>query len=230
MGDIKIKVTEITVPNDFKIYYKAGNTPYPFDIGYTDYGQIFSGGTTTIDLIGDFAFGTEYWIMAKEFLYPERWMVKNILINAEVVYAQFMVGSPTPTPTPSATKGVTPSRTPSVSITPSVTPTIVSSRTPTPTRTHSITPTRTLTPSRTPSATQTVFSYGVNFFACVGVNCGSNIGSAHIDTTIPLVVGKYYHTSDGGSKAVEVVTTQSPGGSALTIDGGPFNTCNGACA
>ena len=86
MGDIKIKITDITIPNDFNIFYKAGSTPYPFDSGYTNYGIIFSGGTETVDLIGDFIYGEEYWIMGKEVLYPERWMVKNILINDAIAY------------------------------------------------------------------------------------------------------------------------------------------------
>ena len=161
MGDIKIKVTEITIPNDFKIYYKAGITPYPFDSGYTDYGEIFLGGTTTIDLIGDFAYGEEYWIMGKELNYPERWMVKNIKINATIIYASFMATSPTPTPTitVSPTIYITPTRTKTPTVTPtrSITPTpsgsfITSpSRTPSITRTPSKTPSKTPTPTRTPS-------------------------------------------------------------------------------
>ena len=156
MGDIKIKITEITIPNDFEIYYKAGNTPYPFDSGYTDYGPIFLGGTTTIDLIGDFAYGEEYWIMGKEVAHPERWMVKNITINDAIIYASFMATSPTPTPTISVspTIYITPTRT----RTPSVTPTksIASTPSVTPILSPSITPTITKTPSRTPSRTPSI--------------------------------------------------------------------------
>ena len=53
----------------------------PIVDGFTDYGPIFTGGTSTIDLIGDFVYGQVYWIKAKEINYPERWMVKNIKIN-----------------------------------------------------------------------------------------------------------------------------------------------------
>lgn len=150
MGNIKIKITEITIPNDFRISYKAGASPYPFDIGYTDYDVIFSGGTTTVDLIGDFNYGEEYWIMGKEVLYPERWMVKNILINDAIAYQLFLQITPTPTPT----------ITTSITSTPSITPTRTPLRSPSPTRTPSVTlsvtPSLTLTPSLTPSMTPSV--------------------------------------------------------------------------
>jgi hypothetical protein len=152
MGDIKIKITDITIPNDFNIFYKAGITPYPFDSGYTEYNGItYSGGTTTIDLIGDFNYDEEYWIMGKEVDYPERWMVKNILINDGIIYQAFL---PTPSPTPTIT--LTPTITQSITITPSITPSV------TPTLTVTLTPT--LTPSPSPVGNFILDpQYGFNF-------------------------------------------------------------------
>jgi len=92
MGDIKIKVTEITIPNNFKILYKAGITPYPFNgVTWTLYTGVtgnteYIGGTETIDMIGNFDYDEQYWIKAEEVSYPGRWMIKNILINNEIAY------------------------------------------------------------------------------------------------------------------------------------------------
>ena len=231
MGDIKIKITEITIPNDFEIYYKAGNTPYPFDSGYTDYGPIFLGGTTTIDLIGDFAYGEEYWIMGKEVAYPERWMVKNITINDAIIYASFMATSPTPTPTISVsptiyitpTRTRTPSVTPTKSIasTPSVTPILSPSITPTITRTPTKTPTKTPPPSVSPSR------HGMpvmitNLNAAYGITAVSINGVSVTDAVYPVTSGIQSVGSTlqlGLSMLVEIWLSNVSYGEHIDVDG-----------
>lgn len=153
MGYISVKILNIEVPNDFRVYIKpdsGDNKPYPIDSssgGWTVYGPSagYSGGTTEIWLYGineeytyDFQYGTTYWIKIEEIDYPERYVIKNIRIFDAIAYQ----GGPIPTVTPTVT------RTPSGPI-PSITRT--SSPTPTPPVTRSITPTVTKTPSVTPT-------------------------------------------------------------------------------
>jgi hypothetical protein len=256
MGEIKIQITELTIPNDFKIYYKAGAdvmvglssgiNPYPMSNddpivdGFTDYGPIFTGGTSTIDLIGDFVYGQVYWIKAKEINYPERWMVKNIKINDGVIYQSFLNITPTPTPTKSVTptpiSSITPSRTPlrTPTVTQSITPT--SSFVPSPSKTPSRTPTKSrtpsisITPSRTPTPSPTIFGYGVTIYNCNGSLCSSSIGYAPIQTTVFLTVGKFYTINDPGGDVIRVDSIQFIGGSSIIVGNGPFDTCNDACA
>lgn len=232
MGNIKIKVTEITIPNNFRILYKSGSTPYPFDTGYTDYGDVFSGGTETIDLIGDFNYGEQYWIMGEEVAHKERWMVKNIVINSSIMYQSFLDITPTTTPSISVSKTPPPSkslsRTPSPSI--SLTPTIMPSKTPskTPTPTTSKTPYPTRTPSRTPSRNGMMVDVtntnGIYNIIGVSVN-----GIAVTDISYPVSSGqqKVGSTLQYGTNYPVIVTLSGPsiGERIRILESPPPNDC-----
>ena len=133
MGNISIKITDIQIPNYFRVYYKADNgsgMPYPItDDTWTDYGllvgtPIYSVGTTSIMLSGttvDFQYSTTYWIKLEEVDYPDRYDIKNIRINDQIAYQSVI---PLPSPSPSVTPSPSyipssPSPTPSISVTPS---------------------------------------------------------------------------------------------------------------
>jgi hypothetical protein len=160
MGYINIKITDIQIPNDFRVYVKPDDPndgyikPYPI-VGttWTNYGilagmPIYSGGTTEIWLSGstfDFQYGTTYWIRLEESNYPERYVIKNIRIFDAVAYEGIIPISPSATvavsmsPTPSITRTATPTRsttptpTPSlIPVTPSMTPSIGSYPSPSP--------------------------------------------------------------------------------------------------
>jgi len=240
MGDIKIKITEITIPNDFRIYYKVGTdvvglspgiNPYPLDNGYTDYGVVYSGGTETIDLIGDFNYGTQYWIMGKEIDYPERWMVKNILINDSIAYESFVVITPTPTPTvtPSLSISRTPLPTKSVSktVTPSKTPFATPSITQTPSKTPSKTVTPSKTPSKTPTPSVTPSTPGqpvmITNFRGVYDIIGVSINGVNVtDVTYPIPAGVQdtgLTTQLGASKTVVVTLSGISNGEHIEVDG-----------
>jgi hypothetical protein len=244
MGNIRIKITEITIPNDFRIYYKAGTdvvgfppgiNPYPLNSGYTDYGQIFTGGTTTIDLIGDFVYGQVYWIMGQEIEYPERWMVKNILINDEIAYRLGAPPTPsmsiTPTVTPSlsisATPSVTPTVTPSLSISATISPSLSISATPSPSLSISATPT--ITPTISPSTSQTVFYYKAAFYNC---SIEYPIGFAGINTSVNLTVDKFYRLDDPSADIVYIydVYITGPDSIVLTEPVIGYDSYDNACA
>ncbi len=151
MGYISVNITNIDIPNSFKVYVKPDgghSKPYPI-LGDTwvDYGvlvgvPIYPAGTTEIWMSGstyDFQYGTTYWVKLVEFDYPERYVIRNIRIFDAAAFG--------------ITPFVSPTRTPSNTITPSV------SRTPSITRstTISITPTRSLSasPPAVPSISRT---------------------------------------------------------------------------
>lgn len=166
MGYIHIKLSNIEIPNSFRVLCKAdggSNSPYPISgATWTDYGQTYSGGTTEIMLSGnsgvyDFQYSTTYWVKLEEIDYPERYVIKNIRINGINAYPFASQPAPSISPTrsvtptrpvasvsrtPSATASVTPSlsvtSTPGISVSPTPSRSIGSSVTPTATRTPSI--------------------------------------------------------------------------------------------
>lgn len=163
MGYIHIKLSDIEIPNSFRVLCKAdggSNSPYPISgATWTDYGQTYSGGTTEIMLSGssgvyNFQYSTTYWVKLEEIDYPERYVIKNIRINGINAYPF----ASQPAPSISPTRSVTPSRPdPSVSRTPSRTPSITPSIsvTSTPGVSISLTPSRSVGASASPTATRT---------------------------------------------------------------------------
>lgn len=186
MGYISVKILNIQIPNDFRVYVKPDggeSKPHPIDSasgGWESYGTTagYSGGTTEIWIYGtgtgytyDFEYGTTYWIKLEEIDYPERYVIKNIRIFDAIAYGELA-----PSATPSVT--ITPSR-PISSVTRTATPT------PTPPVTRSITPTVTKTPTVTPT-----------------------IGTSHtpsVSTSQPAVISQIYFgslTSEIGNLSV----------------------------
>ncbi len=144
MGYISVNITNIEIPNSFKVYVKPDggySKPYPI-LGDTwvDYGvlvgvPIYPAGTTEIWMSGstyDFQYGTTYWVKLVEFDYPERYVIRNIRIFDAKIFGVI--------------PSVSPSRSPSHTITPSV------SRTPSPMPSITRTPFHTITPSASPPA------------------------------------------------------------------------------
>jgi len=108
MGQLKINVTNIQSTNPFTVSYKMGSSPYPLDSGYTSYNGVYSGGTSEVDITGNFNFGEEYWIKISDTIYTDRYIIQNILLNNSIAYQACLYPTltpsptPTPTPTPSA--------------------------------------------------------------------------------------------------------------------------------
>ena len=86
MGQLKINVTNIQSKNPFTVSYKLGRSAYPLDSGYTQYNGTYSGGTTTVEIIGNFSFGETYWIKISDTIYTDRYIIENIYLNNQVAY------------------------------------------------------------------------------------------------------------------------------------------------
>lgn len=111
---------------------------------------------------------------------------------------------------------------PSPSPTPSITPSISTSPLP-----PSLSPS--LTPSRTPSSMPTRFGYAARIYNCYASSCSRLIGSAQIQVSQVLTVGKFYTISDVSGDVIEIYGTAAIGGPELTISNGPFVSCDQAC-
>lgn len=121
------------------------STPYPLTgntwtlyTGDTPTG-IYSGGTTEVTLVDNFAYGETYWVKIEEVDNPKQFLIKNITIHDAIAFNP-------PEPTPSVTPTVTPSI--SISVTPSaaISPTPTATPTGTPAVTPSVTPSITVSP------------------------------------------------------------------------------------
>ena len=86
MGLLKINVTNIQSPNPFTVSYKLGSSAFPLDEGYTQYNGIYSGGTTEVDIVGNFNFGEEYWVKINDTIYTDRYIIQNIFLNDIIAY------------------------------------------------------------------------------------------------------------------------------------------------
>lgn len=183
MGYISVKITDIEIPNSFRVFIKpdAGESkPYPIDTatgGWTSYGSVYSGGTTEIWLSGstyDFQYGTTYWIKLEEASYSDRYVVKNIRIFDAAAYqgagpAPSVTASisVSPSVTPSITRTSTPSRTPDASFVP-VTPTQTMTQTPSLSVSSSVGASQSPSPTQTPSITPTNAISEVRFTSLTG--------------------------------------------------------------
>lgn len=178
MGQIRVILTGITSPNDFRVYYKrddTGHGPYPITGATWIYYTGCTGGTTVVRIdenIVTFENDYVYWIKLEEVNNPKRYLIKNIKIHGDRFCPDILV---TPTVTP--TISLTPSITPSISLTPSTTPSIVvdvsPSVTPTRTASRSVTPSMTSTMSLTPTQTPSVSPQSIDseiYFASVSGN------------------------------------------------------------
>lgn len=166
MGVI-IEIKNIVSPNNFKLFYKEGRTPGSVSeqespTWGTQYGEIYMGGTTSINVEVDNPYGKQYWFKMLDIV-TNSYIIENIYIHELDFYTKCF--TPTPTITPTFTPTLTPTFTPTVTIvadctfnggsasqtfnTPTPTPTL----TPTITPTFTLTPTYTITPTFTPTPT-----------------------------------------------------------------------------
>jgi hypothetical protein len=79
MGNLKIRIKNITCAHGFKVSYKVGTTPYPLDTGYTDY-NTYTNGTTTIIFDANLQFDTQYWVKITDTT-TNRYIIENIYMN-----------------------------------------------------------------------------------------------------------------------------------------------------
>jgi len=86
-----IRIYDISSPNDFKLSIKKGVTAYPLDSGYLEYDEIYSGGTTQIELTtyGEttdiLEFNTQYWIKIVD-LVTNRYIIENIYLHDQIAF------------------------------------------------------------------------------------------------------------------------------------------------
>jgi hypothetical protein len=63
---LNIRLHNITAPNDFNLFLKTGATPGDVSVGFTQYGGLFTAGTTEVIISGTtknfIQFDTQYWI------------------------------------------------------------------------------------------------------------------------------------------------------------------------
>lgn len=182
--------------------------------GYTFSGAVMQAASLTIGETAYYTFGPKCTKYTNGYYILQSGATTQIVwINAEKVAGlpSCINISPTPSTTP------TPTITPSISVSRSETPSM------------SITPSMSRTPSITPSSTPTAWGYGIRLYTCNGSNCGVYVGTAPVETNVPLVVGKYYTVNELSADLIEVYTTAPLGGSSINILNGPYNSCNEAC-
>lgn len=103
---VKVRLFNIESPNDFIISIKAGNSPYPLDSGYYQYGGVYQGTITSEVIIDNFSFNynRQYWIKLTD-QKTNRHIIENIYIHDFIAYFDcVMGGTPTPTITPTPTQ------------------------------------------------------------------------------------------------------------------------------
>ena len=96
------------------------------------------------------------------------------------------------------------------------------------TTTSGPTTTTTTAAPTTTTTTTPLYYYGVSFYSCVGVNCGTFQGSSTISTTSAKTTGKYYWSASE-NLTVRIDSVQSSG-SLMLFTSGPWNSCSAACA
>lgn len=91
---LTIRLYGIVSPHDFTVAIKSGSTPYPLSSGYVNYGGIYSGGTTQIEITGStFSFNTQYWVKITDVV-TKRYIIENIFVNNQVAYVDCMCDAP----------------------------------------------------------------------------------------------------------------------------------------
>lgn len=145
-----IRLHDIASPNQFKVYYKQGISPYPMNSGYSLYGT-FSAGTTTVNVSGiTINFNSNYWFKIEDQT-TGRYIIENIETNDPIAYMDCC-------PQPVSLGAVCyhscyPPTINSISCTGLADPTPTPTSTPTPTPTATGLPPSTATPTPTPTAT-----------------------------------------------------------------------------
>ena len=154
MGVI-IEIKNIVSPNNFKLFYQEGRTPGSVSeqespTWGSQYGEIYMGGTTSINVEVDNPYGKQYWFKMLDIV-TNSYIIENIYIHELDFYTKCFTPTPTITPTftPTLTPTLTPTFTPTITIVADCTfsggSALQTNETPTPTPT--LTPTYTITPT-----------------------------------------------------------------------------------
>lgn len=78
MGNLIVRIKNITCAHGFSVSYKTGNVPYPLDSGFSTPTN-YSVGTSTV-LLQNLQFDTQYWVKITD-LTTNRYIIENIYTN-----------------------------------------------------------------------------------------------------------------------------------------------------